>query len=69
LCSAATIAPLFIVPLYSAEGSVADRPSIGFCIVFLLGFKYERASTVVLGKEKYITAVILADCGSNFESG
>jgi hypothetical protein len=25
--------------------------------------------TVVLGKEKYITAEILADCGSNFESG
>ena len=40
LCSAETIAPLFIVSLYSSEGSVAARPSIGFCNEFLLGSKH-----------------------------
>jgi hypothetical protein len=36
-----TIALLFIVPLYSAKSSGADRPSIGFCIEPLLGSKYD----------------------------
>jgi hypothetical protein len=46
-----TIAPLFKGALYSSEGSDADRPPIGLCIESLLGSKYERTSTVVLGED------------------
>jgi hypothetical protein len=36
--------------LLVAESANTDLPPIGFCILFLLGSKYERAYVVVLGQ-------------------
>jgi hypothetical protein len=68
LCSAVTTSSL-LNTINRVWKVPVDRLPIGFCIPFLLISKYDRAFVVVLGKEKYITAEILADCGSNFESG
>ncbi len=43
-----TIAPLFIVALYSSAEGFASRPPTGFCNEFLIGSKYEWLCIVLV---------------------